>query len=101
MEAVESEIKSSQDVGVRYSTFVTFFLVLLAVGLLYVWSHIRMTQLEYQVAEEMSKQEQLMEEQKRLKIEYATLKSPQRIEAIAREKLDMIYPDRSQVVILK
>jgi len=101
MEAVESEIKSSQDVGVRCSTFVTFFLVLLAVGLLYVWSHIRMTQLEYQVAEEMSKQEQLMEEQKRLKIEYATLKSPQRIEAIAREKLDMIYPDRSQVVILK
>ncbi len=69
--------------------------------LLYVWPHIRMTELEYQVAEEMSVRRQLLEEREKLKIEYATLKAPQRIETIAREKLQMTYPVRDQVVNIK
>jgi cell division protein FtsL len=73
----------------------------MAVALVYVWSHIRMTELEYKVAEEMSIKESLLEEQRKLKVEIATLKSPQRLEAIAKEKLQMSYPTRDQVIILK
>jgi cell division protein FtsL len=73
----------------------------MAVALLYVWSHIHMTELEYQVARELSSREQITEEQTKLKIELATLKSPQRIETIAREKLQMTYPEREQVIMLK
>jgi len=83
---------------------VPFFMVICAVmflPLLYVWPHIRMTELEYQVAEEMSVRRQLLEEREKLKIEYATLKAPQRIETIAREKLQMTYPVRDQVVNIK
>ena len=83
---------------------VPFFMALCAVmflPLLYVWPHIRMTELEYQVAEEMSVRRQLLEEREKLKIEYATLKAPQRIEVIAREKLQMTYPVRNQVVNIK
>jgi len=83
---------------------VPFFIVLCLVMLLsifYVWPHIHMTELEYQVAEEMSMRQKLLEEREKLKIEYATLKSPQRIETIAREKLQMTYPDRDQVVNIK
>jgi len=40
----------------------------------------------------------LLEEQQKLKVELATLKSPQRIEAIAREKLQMTYPEQGQVI---
>jgi cell division protein FtsL len=72
----------------------------MAVALLYVWSHIRMTELEYKVAEEMTIKEKLIEEQNKLKVEIATLKSPQRIENIAKEKLQMIYPTRDQYIIL-
>jgi len=60
-----------------------------------------MTELEYQIARELSGRERLTEEQAKLKVELATLKSPQRIETIARKKLSMVYPDREQVISIK
>ena len=85
---------------IRYSNFIFVTLVLMAVALFYVWSHIHMTELEYMVAAEMSMKEKLVEEQRKLKVEIATLKSPQRLEAIAKEQLQMTYPTRDQVIIL-
>lgn len=106
MEAVEvlkqtarQEETSRNEIG--YSTWIFIASVLMAVALIYVWSHIHMTELEYQIARELSGREQLIEEQAKLKVELATLKSPQRIETIAREKLSMVYPDREQVISIK
>jgi cell division protein FtsL len=86
--------------GLKYSPFIFVTLVLMAVALVYVWSHIRMTELEYMTAEEISIKERLLEEQRKLKVEIATLKSPQRLETIAKEKLQMTYPTRDQVINL-
>ena len=86
---------------IKYSNLIFVAVISMVVVLIYVWSHIQMRELEYQVAEEMNVREQLLEEQKKLKLECATLKSPQRIEAIARDKLQMSYPEREQVVLLK
>ncbi|HET6460364.1 MAG TPA: cell division protein FtsL [Syntrophales bacterium] len=85
---------------IKYSNFIVVTLVLMAVALIYVWSHIHMTELEYMVAAEMSIKEKLVEEQTKLKVEIATLKSPQRLETIAKEQLQMTYPTRDQVIIL-
>ena len=98
-QTVRGEDRASLDVG--YSTWIFIASVLMAVALIYVWSHIHMTELEYQVAQELSSRERLAEEQAKLKVELATLKSPQRIETIAREKLQMTYPGREQVILLK
>ncbi|EKD22174.1 MAG: hypothetical protein ACD_87C00126G0002 [uncultured bacterium] len=87
--------------NVGYSAWIFITTVLMAVLLIYVWSHIHMTELEYQIARELSSKEQYSEEQAKLKVELATLKSPQRIEIIAREKLQMTYPGREQVILLK
>ncbi len=87
--------------GLRVSTFVLSLLVLVAVALVYVWSHLHNTQLKYQIAEEMTVRDNLIEENRRLKMESATLKSPQRIESIARDKLKLQYPEREQVVLIK
>ena len=87
--------------GIKYPTFIVFALVLMFVALVYVGSHIRMTELEYNIAAELNAQEQQLEEQKKLKLEYAMLKSPQRIESIVRSKLQMSYPDNEQVIVLK
>jgi len=86
---------------IGYSTWIFIASVLMAVALLYVWSHIHMTELEYQIARELSSREQITEEQTKLKVELATLRSPRRIETIAREKLQMTYPERAQVIVLK
>ena len=101
-EVIHSNVCSEEEVpsGLRYSPFIFVTLVLMAVALVYVWSHIRMTELEYMVAAEMSIKEKLIEEQTKLKVDIATLKSPQRIEAITKEKLQMTYPTRDQFIIL-
>ena len=86
---------------VKYSIYIVAALLLMAALLGYVASHIQMTKLEYLIAEEISRKERLLDEQKKLKLEIATLKSPQRIAAIAREKLQMTSPDKDQVILLK
>jgi cell division protein FtsL len=88
--------------GLKHFPFIIAAACLVMVlSLIYVWPHIHMTELEYQIAEEMSVRQRLLDERGKLKIEYATLKSPQRIETIAREKLQMSYPERGQLVYLK
>lgn len=87
--------------GVRYLNLIFLAVTFMLVILIYVWSHIQMTELEYRAAEEMSLKEQLLEEQKKLKLECATLRSSQRIEAIAKEKLHMSYPLREQIVLME
>jgi cell division protein FtsL len=94
------EVKKTSS-GLKYSNFIVVALVLMFVALIYVGSHIRMTQLEYNVASELSARQQKLEEQNKLKLEYAMLKSPQRIESIARNKLQMSYPENDQVIVLK
>ncbi|MDD2670871.1 MAG: cell division protein FtsL [Syntrophales bacterium] len=79
--------------------FVSF--VLMVAILFYVWSHIHFTELKYRIAKEISIREGLLEENRKLKLEIATLKSPKRIEAIARGQLGMQHPDRDQVIFLK
>jgi cell division protein FtsL len=60
-----------------------------------------LTKLEHLMAREISIKEQLLEEQQRLRIELATLKSPHRIETIARERSRMYYPGKSQYIRLR
>jgi len=87
--------------GIKYSTFIVVSIVLMFIALIYVGSHIRMTELEYNVAAQLSEKEQKLEEQKKLTMELAMLKSPQRIEGVARNKLHMSYPESNQVIVLK
>jgi cell division protein FtsL len=103
VEVLKQRVGPEEDASGRigYSTWIFIASVLMAVALLYVWSHIHMTELEYQIARELSSGEQLRDERTKLKVELATLKSPRRIETIAREKLQMTYPERTQVILLK
>ena len=87
--------------GLKQVPFLMVICAVMLLSLFYVWPHIRMTELEYQIAEEMGNRQRLLEEREKLKIEYATLKAPQRIETLAREKLQMTYPERDQLVNLK
>lgn len=87
--------------GLKFSTVIIVSLFLMAAALVYVWSHLHFTKLNYLMAEKMETRNSLLEESRRLKVEYATLKSPQHIEAIARDKLKMHYPEREQVIFLK
>jgi cell division protein FtsL len=45
-------------------------------------------------------QNQLEQENRELKVELATLTSPDRLEAMARKRLGLVPPEKGQVVIL-
>ncbi|MEN6375015.1 MAG: cell division protein FtsL [Smithella sp.] len=87
--------------GIKYPTFIVMAIVLMFVALIYVGSHIHLRELEYEYAAQLNAQQQMLEEQKKLKLEYAMLKSPQRIEGIARDRLQMSYPEQDQIIVLK
>lgn len=74
---------------------------LMAIGMACVWCHVSVTKINYRIAEELQRRDLLREETKRLKIEIATLKSPQRIETIARNELELNYPGKEQVIFLR
>jgi len=79
-----------------------FFSVLLVGALiLQVALQIHMKQIGYDIAGELKRREHLLEENKRLKVERATLRSAGRIEALARERLNMDYPAKDQIIFMK
>lgn len=75
--------------------------VLLGALVLQVGLQLHMKQINYALARELKAQAVLMEENRRLKVERETLRSPERIERLARERLEMNYPTRDQIVFVK
>ncbi len=94
-------IEEKDRAEVKYSSISVIVIVLMAASLVFVWSHVRMTELKYNIAKEISVKENLLEENRKLKVEIATLKSPQRVEAVAKGTFGMTYPEREQVIFLK
>lgn len=67
--------------------FLVAFMAILC--LFYIWSRVQIVQYGYDINSLKSRQHQLMEANKKLRLEVATLKSPPRVEKFAVEKLGM------------
>ena len=87
--------------GWKVVRLIVVALLVTATALTYVWFRISITSIDYRIAGEMHRRDALLEENRKLKVEIATLKSPGRIESIARAKLGMCYPERDQVIFLR
>ena len=84
-----------------HSTIVMIFIYIAFLLLVEYGNYNHMTMLEDSLAKEIQTKERLLEEQRRLKVEIAALKSPQRIEAFAKDRLQMQYPDNEQIIVKK
>lgn len=76
-------------------------LALTAAVIAYAWPHFEMIRLGYRMEELRQKREDLLEEKRHLELQRATEMATVRIEAIARDELGMIYPEREHTVILE
>ena len=75
--------------------------VLILVGaLLYVWQHIHVVRLGYEIEQLRDRQASLVQENKTLKLEMGQLRSLKRVEDIARKRLGMVAPEPGQVVLI-
>lgn len=79
----------------------TFGLALCAFAVVYVWQSVNVIRLGYDVEQLKKEKARLVKMNEMLKIEVATLTSPDRIERIARARLGMRTPEDSQVVLVK
>ena len=85
----------------RFLFRVLFLVAFMAIlSLFYIWSRIQIVQYGYDINSLRNRHQQLLEENKRLNVEVATLKSPNRIEPIAQQKLKMQSPKPEQIKIL-
>jgi cell division protein FtsL len=80
--------------------YLCLMFVFLAELLFYTWCRVQSVRLKYDIAEQMSRTQQLAAMQDNLKIEYARLKSPSRIAKIAKTQLGLITPTSKHTVVI-
>jgi cell division protein FtsL len=69
-------------------------------ALFYAWCRVQCVNAGYGIERENRRHQALLKGRNTLKIELARLKSPERIEAIARTRLGLVMPDAQQTVTL-
>jgi len=71
--------------------------ILIAFYLVFVWSRLWVVNLGYRVSQALKEQKELVEVNKKLRVERATLISPERIDLYARQKLGMRDSQENQI----
>src|SRR2546427_3372480 len=91
------DAKSHRDYIVVTALAAVFLLGLFAYG----WQHYQWIQYGYRIEEAQKKKDQLAEIGRQLRLERASLRSPQRIDSIARGELGMVVPAPGQLVTFR
>jgi cell division protein FtsL len=76
-------------------------ILLTIVSVFHVWSRFKLIDLNLQISEASRQLKEAEQEQKRLKLESVSLRTPARIEIIAKSELGMALPTEQQVILVK
>jgi cell division protein FtsL len=95
-------LKSHRFTLTKRQIYLIIFLLLLFIGtsLGYVWSSFERTQIGYDLSRLKTKEMELKELNRKLRLELAVLKSPQNLEKIAVQKLGLRQPSPEQIIVL-
>jgi cell division protein FtsL len=74
--------------------------VIVGCALFYVWTHLQVVNWGYRISSAADRHAALEQTNRELRIEVASLRSPGRIESIARRKLGLDFPSPGQVVVV-
>ncbi|OGP98219.1 MAG: cell division protein FtsL [Deltaproteobacteria bacterium RBG_19FT_COMBO_52_11] len=75
--------------------------IFLVCSLFYVWAHHQVISLGYEISKASQDEQLLLQENKKLRLELAALKSPSRIESLALKKLGFRNPEKEQLIIVR
>ncbi len=76
------------------------FLWFLLSGFAYVWCRVQVVQLGYLLSDAHRINTRLLNDSKKLRLELARLKAPDRVERIATQQLGLRHPTKNQIVLL-
>ena len=80
--------------------WIIFMAVFIAELFLYTWCRVNYIDVGYEISTETKRQHELIALQNNLKIELASLKSPERIAKIAKDQLGLKAPTKSQTIVV-
>lgn len=101
---VAAPIRSAVVVDLRWSSFpylTAVMAMVTVVSIFHVWSRVEVIDMNLQIVDTNSLYKEQQQENKRLKLEVASLKTPARIESLAKGELGMTIPTEQQVVVVK
>lgn len=75
--------------------------MIIAVVFLFLWCRLTVTAMGYEISTLNKAGAVEREQNKRLRIELTRLKSPERIEAVAKGELGLVYPSGNQIIRVK
>ncbi len=75
--------------------------VFLVCTLVYVWAHQQIITLNYEISKAGQEEQTLLQENKKLRLELAALKTPGRIESMALNELGFVKPQKEQLIIVR
>ena len=75
--------------------------IAIALALVFVWTRVRVIQLGYEVSQINRQITELLRQKNQLDAEVAKLKSPERLEAVAKEHFHMRLPAAGEIVFVK
>jgi cell division protein FtsL len=79
--------------------WIAFMVVLMAQLLVYTWCRVQYVQTGYEITEATQEHERLMDLHRKLQVEEARLRSPERIMRIGRQR-GLVMPGSKQVVVI-
>lgn len=85
----------------RLTAIIAIFLWLLLSGFGYVWCRVQVVELGYQLSDIHRLHTRLLNDNKKLHLELARLKAPERVQRIAIEQLGLKQPTKDQIVVLQ
>ncbi|MBI5682557.1 MAG: cell division protein FtsL [Deltaproteobacteria bacterium] len=96
-------VKDKRDVNSPWFLFsaIIVITVIAMVTLFYVWSRLLTINLGYEISRVELERKNLLKEKGLLNIEITSLKSPDRIDRIARTELGLVYPSQEQIIRIK
>lgn len=85
----------------RLLPLLMFIFLLAIIALFFVWSRIQVINFEYGISSLEGDLRAQRQQNQQLRLESASLRSPSRIERIARQKLGLHTPSAQQVIMVK
>ena len=92
---------ATREISVSFPYLTGVMVLLTLVSVFHVWSRVEVIDLNLKISESARILKEQQQENKRLKLEVASLKAPARIEALAKGELGMTLPTDQQVVLVK
>jgi cell division protein FtsL len=77
------------------------FAVVVVAAALHVSLRYRVLRTGYAIGEKLTEKRELEEEARKIRLELSLLRSPERVERLAREKLGMVKPDPERIRVVR